>query len=306
MGHKSIFLRSAILLGMTVVMGCTGYRPVGWNPFAWSSKPTSSGWPAGMASTSPSAQGRDLSKSPAEANESWLASSWKSATSTLSAPFQSQQVKPDPLALSTPSNPTPEFHLTTGQMYEASGDNAGAIAQYEKALALDANNLKARIVLARLYDRQGDLNRAIAEYQRAAAAHPESGLVHNDLGLFYARHKQIPQSVQELEIAIKTEPANQMYRNNIATVLIEMGREDEAFEHLAAVNPPAVAHYNFGYLLHKRGRNDAATRELQTALGMDRSLGSAAALLAQLQSGGTPGSRNANVVPTGYPNEYNR
>ena len=37
-----------------------------------------------------------------------------------------------------------------------------------------------------------------------------------------------------------------MYRNNLATVLVETGRMDEAWSQFAALNTPAVAHYNLG------------------------------------------------------------
>ncbi len=283
--------------------GCSSYKPMSWNPFAWSSQPRTDSVSPDINQQKYDTYTRDLSKPPGQQQQSWLASSWKSTTDTLSAPFKSKTTEEDPVSLGTKATPSPQFYVTTGQMYEAKGDAPGAIAQYEKALQLSSNDLNARISLARLYDRQGDLPKAIGQYQQAAVAHPSSGLVHNDMGLCLARHQQIPQAIGELEQAVRIEPGNQMYRNNLATVLIESGRDQDAFGHLAAVNPPAVARYNFGYLLHQRGHNEAAVRELQMALSMDPSLVNASNLLTQLQPAGNlaGGYGGVPVAPVGYP-----
>ena len=54
-----------------------------------------------------------------------------------------------------------------------------------------------------------------------------------------------------LRQAVKLEPKRKLYRNNLATVLVDMGRTDEAWDELSSVHTPAVAHYNLGYLLYQ-------------------------------------------------------
>jgi hypothetical protein len=73
-----------------------------------------------------------------------------------------------------------------------------------------------------------------------------------------------------------------LYRNNLATVLVEAGRPNEAFAQLAATSEPAVAHYNLGYLLHQRGQSQPAADHLQRALLLNPSLSPASQLLAEI------------------------
>ncbi len=295
--------------------GCTTYRPISWNPFAWNQPATTS---VATKSANPPAANYDFSKSASDQNQNWLTSAWKSTTDTLSAPFKAPE-KEDPLALSTESKPNSELYAAVGEMQKSSGNYPAAVAQFDKALQLDSNDLKSRVGLARLYDSQKETAKALAQYEKALEAHPNSPLVHNDLGLFYANQKQVDKSILELEQAVRLDAANPLYRNNLATVLIERGRDDEAFAHLGAVNPPAVAHYNFACLLHTAAlreaesfetrqrsaqHNETAVSELQTALRLDPSISAASALLAKLQPQG-PGSianrEGIPAAPAAYP-----
>jgi tetratricopeptide (TPR) repeat protein len=134
-----------------------------------------------------------------------------------------------------------------------------------------------------LHDRQQEFAQAEKLYRQAAAVDPKSALVHNDLGLCYARQKRLGEAQQSLEVAVKLQPLNKMYRNNLATVLMESGRQEEAWTHLVAVNEPAVAHYNMAFLLHQRKQDDAAAQHLHSALQIDGSLSPAAQLLAKIE-----------------------
>jgi tetratricopeptide (TPR) repeat protein len=97
-----------------------------------------------------------------------------------------------------------------------------------------------------------------------------------------------------LNAAIALQPANAKYRNNMATVLIEMGRPQEAYKQLAAVNSEAVAHYNLAWLLAQKGQKDQAIAHLQQAVAKDGSLGPAHEMLAELTGAGA-------VPPAGAP-----
>ena len=61
-------------------------------------------------------------------------------------------------------------------------------------------------------------------------------------------------STAALDEAVRIQPAVVLYRNNIAMVLVDLGQIEAAYSHLAAVHPEAVAHYNLGYLLLKKGK----------------------------------------------------
>lgn len=222
---------------------------------------------------------------PTPTSEGPVASSWNKATSAIASAFS---VKPkvetdDPTSLaSTSGKMGPDVYVGLGRLYESQNKPAEAIVQYQKALSIAPNDLGAMVSLARLHDRRGESTKAIEIYQKALKAHPKSALVHNDLGLCYARQKQYERATESLNKAIALQPGNPKYRNNLATVMVELGRTDDAFKQLAVVNSEAVAHYNLAYLLEQKGQSGPAVQHLQQAIAKDPSLGPAHEMLAQL------------------------
>jgi Tfp pilus assembly protein PilF len=187
----------------------------------------------------------------------------------------------------------PEVYVAAAQLMENQNQIPQAQQQYERALKIAPNDLNALVGLARLYDRQGQSKLALQCYERALKTHAKSALLHNDLGLCYARQKQLDKSVQSLAKAVELQPENARYRNNLATVLVEAGRTDEALAQLSLSTSQAVAHYNVGFLLHKRGQTEQAASHLQQAIALDPGLTPARELLAQWQS---PAEDSATAV----------
>jgi len=129
----------------------------------------------------------------------------------------------------------------------------------------------------------------------------------NDLGMIYARQGMFDASLGVLSQAVQIDPANQRYRNNIAIVLIDAGRPDEAFGHLADVHGEAAAHYNLGYLLARRNMNDLAAGHLQQALAMNPQLAPARQLLDSLAASAGYVQQQTTSQPSpiavGYPTD---
>ena len=88
--------------------------------------------------------------------------------------------------------------------------------------------------------------------------------------------------------AVALRPQHALYRNNLASVLVVLGRTDEAYAQLAAVHGKAVAHYNLGYMLQRRGSKDLAVAQFELALAADPSLEAAQQWLAALQAEAGP------------------
>jgi tetratricopeptide (TPR) repeat protein len=147
---------------------------------------------------------------------------------------------------------------------------------------------------AHLLDRQGKLAEATHYYQQAALHHPEDATARNDLGLCYARRGMLNESVVELAKAIELQPQKQLYRNNIATVFVEMGRPQQALQHLMATEQPAVAHYNLACLLHQRGQSQVAAQHFAQAAQLDPSLPGVQQATRQV-AGAPAGARIGNV-----------
>ncbi|MCA9230345.1 MAG: tetratricopeptide repeat protein [Planctomycetales bacterium] len=218
---------------------------------------------------------------------------------------QPEQQKLDPISLGFASGPpNAALYLSMAQLSDQGGNTDHARSMYQRALSLEPSNLKALMGLARLEDREGRLNEALKVYQQALAAHPQNVQVLNDLALCHARAGQLPLSLQLLGHATTLQPQKALYRNNIAKVLIELNRVDEAAAHQAAVHPPAIAQYNMGVLLNDRGRKEEAIRFLTAATHIDPQLAEAKALLAQLSKGhtrlveGGTSSPNDDILPT--------
>jgi len=197
-------------------------------------------------------------------------------------------VKPadDPVSLESTATPGPQLYVAVGRLYEQSGKLPEAEQQYRKALQAKPDSLSALLAYARLKDRQNQLDQATKLYRQAAKAHPDQAPVFNNLGLCYAQRGMPGDSLAALGRAIQLEPKNPLYRNNIATVLVEMGRTREAYGHLRAVHDGAAAYYNLGYLLNKKGQKQAAVDHFAMALRIRPSMVQAKQWIQRLQRSG--------------------
>jgi len=227
------------------------------------------------------------------------------ASSARSNTVQPVQQKLDPISLGYQSGPpNAELYLSMAQLSDQGGKADEARALYQQALVIEPANLKALLGLARLEDREGRMDEALRNYQLAAGANPKNAQVLNDLALCHARLGQLPVSLHLLNQATQYQPQKPLYRNNIAKVLIEMNRIDEAINHQAAVHPPAVAQYNVGLLLHRRGRTPEAIHFLTAATHIDPQLEAAGMLLSRINNqttrivGAGVSAPNDGILPT--------
>jgi tetratricopeptide (TPR) repeat protein len=218
-------------------------------------------------------------------------------TDMLVPPSTSDMPIDDPTSLSAAAKPTPKLHVAMARLWEQSGKVQQAEQHYQQALALDASYLDALIGYARLKDRQGEMVTATRLYQQATQAHPNNPSVFNHLGLCLARRRMFNESLAALDRAVRLAPEKHLYRNNIAMVLVETARLDQAVAHLKAVQSEAVAYYNVGYILKEKGDLQLAARFFAQAARKDPGLAEARVWLIQVQRqlalGGTSTGRIA-------------
>jgi tetratricopeptide (TPR) repeat protein len=189
----------------------------------------------------------------------------------------------DPVSLASDPGPlTPDLFVAAAAVLEQQNRTAEAAQKYEQALAAAPDHRAAMIGLARLRHREGNLAGAVEVYHRALQAYPDDAVLLNDLGLCYARAGQTQDALAVLQRAVDLAPTSTLYRNNLAAVLVEANRGDEAVPLLAQTCGTAVAHYNVGYLLHKRGQNAIAVDHFAAALQANPSLAPARSMLQQL------------------------
>lgn len=169
-------------------------------------------------------------------------------------------------------------------MCEGQHDIPRARANFQRALTMWPGNADVLRAAARMEDRQGNLPLAENLYGQVVQANPQLPGAHNDLGLCLARQGKLQDSLQMLEKAVQLQPDKPLYRNNAATVLIEMREDQRALAHLAAVHGVAEANYNLGQMLVDRGRANDAIAYFQAALQQNPNLQPAQEALAKLQT----------------------
>jgi tetratricopeptide (TPR) repeat protein len=197
--------------------------------------------------------------------------------------MQPAQPRTDAISLSVPTGPpTPEFFIFAAQMCEKQGDLVQARQNLQRALSMWPGNADLLRAAARMEDRQSNLPLAENLYQQAVTSNPQNAAALNDLGLCLAREGKLEPSLQVLEQAIHLQPDKSLYRNNAATVLVEMRQDQRALGHLAAVHNPAEANFNLGQLLVDRGRPADAAMYFQTALQLNPGMQQATDALAKL------------------------
>jgi Tfp pilus assembly protein PilF len=236
-------------------------------------------------------------------NDGFLLASWKKTTAAVTGTVAAKPKPPtsvgdDSLRLDKmPKKIGAEVYIGYARLLENQGNYADAEEKYREALKVAPNDLAALVGLGRLFDRQGQGQKALEVYQKAAQAHPTNGLVFNDLGLCYRRQKQLDKSLAAFRKAVELQSDNAKYRNNLAAALVDAGRSDEAYHELAALNSPAVAHYNLAYLLNQANQRADATRHLQEAIAIDPALSPAKEMLAQLGIATTPAAAAPSAQP---------
>jgi tetratricopeptide (TPR) repeat protein len=205
----------------------------------------------------------------------------------------------DPTSLKNESKATAKTFVAVGRLYAEMGKFAEAEEQYKLALKDQPNCLPALLAYAQLKEQMGQPDGALWFYQQAVKFYPRQASVYNNLGLFFGKQKRYDNAVGALASAIQIAPQNPLYRNNLAIVLVDQGRLPEAFEQLKAVHPEAVAYYNLGYLLNRRGQTQAAMQHFSLAVQADPNMTQAQLWLGYLQktTGQMPQQAVANSQP---------
>ncbi len=183
-----------------------------------------------------------------------------------------ERTLPDAVSLSSEAHPSAKLYFSVARMYEQRGRLKEAAQQYDKALRLKPNHLGAMLGCARVMDRLNRPENAAALYARAAKAYPREASVFNNMGAFFGRRGKMSEAIAAMNRAVGLQPKQAKYRNNMAVLLVEMGLNDQALTHLRAVSSDAIANYNLGFLLSKKGQTQTAVHHFAVALQADPSM----------------------------------
>ena len=156
-----------------------------------------------------------------------------------------------------------------------------AIAQFQAALAIKPDYLRAHTDLGSAYAKVGRFSDAMAEFRAAIAIDSDLPIPHHNLGNTYAQLGMWNEAISEYRIALRLDPEYTGARNSLAEAeyslglsLAKAGRKSEAAAHLEAAlraRPDyPEAHNNLGVVLSQDpARIDDAIAHFEAALHLD-------------------------------------
>lgn len=154
-----------------------------------------------------------------------------------------------------------------------------AIADFDKVLDLQPDNVDALILRGDSYSQLGQAGRALADLNRAVAEAPDNAQAFLYRGLAQGRRGEDKLALTDYDEAIKLEPRYVDALVNRAAVHAGQGRAANAIRDLDAAlairpNNP-VAHYNRGYAHFGQRAYDKAIADYDDAIELDPTLGPA-------------------------------
>ena len=160
-----------------------------------------------------------------------------------------------------------DAQLALGRALFGTGNPAGAANVFRTAIALRPKDSTARFFLATSLESAGDYDGALTEYRELLKVDSKSAEGHLGLGVLLVKlgGEKINEGIQELARAIALNEGLYEARITIGRALIQLGRPNEAVEHLqravelAPRNPEP--HYQLVLAYRRLGRTQEAAAE---------------------------------------------
>ncbi|MFI9010969.1 CHAT domain-containing protein [Actinosynnema sp. NPDC053489] len=120
-----------------------------------------------------------------------------------------------------------------GTALRAVADPAGAVAAFDRVLAVAPDLFPPRYQRALALAGLGRDEEAVEDLDRLIAGHPEVWYLFSDRGALHARRGDVDGALRDLVEAVRLAPEESFARYNLGLVLAETGRLVEAHHHLA-------------------------------------------------------------------------
>lgn len=198
-----------------------------------------------------------------------------------------------PLHLTTPADVTARFHNDQGISFARKGENERALAEFEKALALSPDFVRAFFNRGLVYMRMRHYDQAIVEFGkvieignknagaqkiREATYVPKKlyAQVYFNRGTAHLNRAVYDLAIADFTTALRIDPKLSRALNNRGAAQLEKRQFDQAlsdFESALKLNPKyALAFMNRGLLYYRKGENDLAIRDYNEAIRLDPKL----------------------------------
>ena len=153
------------------------------------------------------------------------------------------------------------------------GQFDAAIAEWEKALAMQSDDARAHYGLGQTLLRAGNADEAIAHFRDSLRLDPNYAEAHNGLGAALGQTGHAAASIEQFHLALDERPGYAEAHNNLGSALFGEHRIPEAvleFKSALEDNPDlAEAHNNLGYAYAAQQQVDEALAEYRKAIQID-------------------------------------
>ena len=156
-------------------------------------------------------------------------------------------------------------YLERGRVLLEAGRLNEAVAELSRAASLDPKLARAHSLLAVAYERKGLRDRAEDSYRRAIEADEHDPQALNNLGYSLYLKGNYRAAVDKLKRAAKLAPADARILNNLALAQTRLGKYDDAYRNFARAGGEFGGHTNVAALLIRVGREDKAVEHLEAA-----------------------------------------
>ncbi|HEX4945844.1 MAG TPA: tetratricopeptide repeat protein [Blastocatellia bacterium] len=177
----------------------------------------------------------------------------------------------DPLLIALAElNASATIHLKRGVELGEEGKLAEAIAEHERALAVNPRLTQAQINLIQLYGRAGQPEKAEQQYRTLIAVNPNLAESHYNYGVLLTGLGRLDESKQAFQRSLTLNPHHAESHHNYGILIEREGKLDEAAAHYrqALANKPdfRMAHFHLGRILVNQDKFAAAIEQFQLTL----------------------------------------
>jgi len=166
-----------------------------------------------------------------------------------------------------------EAYYNRGNEYDEQGNFTQAIADYTKAIEINPNYLEAYLNRGMVYGKLGSFSQSIAEYNKAIDINPNFAEAYYNRGIIYDKQRNLTKAIGEYTKAIAINPDYLEPHINRGIAYSREGNFTQAlanFTQAIIINPNfAEAYYNRGLAYDKQGNFTQAMTDYMKAIAIN-------------------------------------